>query len=69
MTRAAVDELVAAAEAAAAEADIRGPEQTPFMLSHMAKQSRDATVRINAALVRANARLAGQLAAALASSR
>ena len=69
MTRAAVDELVAAAEAAAAEADIRGPEQTPFMLSHMAKHSRGATVRINAALVRANARLAGELAAALASSR
>jgi pseudouridylate synthase len=69
MTKAAVDELVAAAEAAATEADIRGPEQTPFMLSHMAEHSRGATVRVNTALVRANARLAGELAAALATSR
>ncbi len=69
MTKTAVDELVAAAEAAATEADIRGPEQTPFMLSHMAEHSRGATVRVNTALVRANARLAGELAAALATSR
>ena len=69
MTKAAVDDLVAAAESAAAEADIQGPEQTPFMLSHMAEHSRGATVRINTALVLANARLAGEVAAALATSR
>ncbi len=69
MTKAAVDDLVAAAKSAAAEADIRGPEQTPFMLSHMAEHSRGATVRINTALVLANARLAGEVAAALATSR
>jgi pseudouridine-5'-phosphate glycosidase len=66
MPKRAVDRLVAAAEAAAREAGIGGPQQTPFMLRHMAEHSEGATVRVNRALVLANARLAGQIAAAWA---
>ena len=69
MARAAVEELVAAAEAAAAEGGIQGPGQSPFMLRHMAEHSQGATVRVNRALATANARLAGELAAALATAR
>lgn len=69
MAKAAVDRLVAAAEAAATEAGVWGPEQTPFMLRHMAEASQGATVRVNQALARANARLAAQLAITLAASR
>ena len=61
----AVDRLVRDARVAAEQASIKGPAQTPFMLAHMAEQSAGATVRLNCALVCANARLAGQLAAAL----
>ena len=61
-----VDELVAAAEAAAVAAGITGPAQTPFMLAHMARQSDGATVQVNRALVRANADLAAVIAARLA---
>jgi pseudouridine-5'-phosphate glycosidase len=66
MPKAAVDQLVAAAEAAATAAGIHGPEQTPFMLSHMAKHSNGATVRVNRALALANAGLAAQIAVACA---
>jgi pseudouridylate synthase len=66
MSKAVVEELVAAAGAAATAAGIHGPEQTPFMLSHMAEQSQGATVRVNRALASANACLAGEMAVALA---
>jgi pseudouridine-5'-phosphate glycosidase len=66
MARDRVERLVAAARAAAREAGIRGPAETPFMLRHMADHSGGATVEVNCALVLANAGLAGQLAAALA---
>ncbi len=66
MPKAAVDQLVAAADAAATAAGIHGPEQTPFMLGHMAEHSQGATVRVNRALASTNARLAGEIAAALA---
>ncbi len=68
MPKRVVDELVAAAEAAATGAGIHGPEQTPFMLRHMAERSQGATVRVNRALVAANARLAGAISARLATS-
>jgi pseudouridine-5'-phosphate glycosidase len=64
--RAAGEELVAAADAAASAAGVAGPAQTPFMLAHMAAHSDGATVRVNRALVCANADLAGALAARLA---
>lgn len=66
LSKAMVDQLVAAARAAAAEAGIGGPEQTPFMLGHMAEHSSGATVRVNQALACANARLAGEVAVAFA---
>jgi pseudouridine-5'-phosphate glycosidase len=65
----AVEELVAAAEAGAVAAGITGPAQTPFMLAHMAERSDGATVRVNRALVHANAELAADLAAVLAMRR
>jgi pseudouridine-5'-phosphate glycosidase len=68
MAKAAVDDLVAAARAAADAAGIAGPAQTPFMLAHMAERSQGATVRVNCALAIANARLAGEIARMLAAS-
>ena len=65
MPRVKVERLVEAARAAARARRIRGPAFTPFMLQHMAEHSQGATVRVNCALVLANARLAGALAAAL----
>jgi pseudouridylate synthase len=66
MTKAAVDQLVTAAQAAACEAGVAGPAQTPFMLRHMADRSQGATVRVNRALALANARLAAAIATLLA---
>jgi pseudouridine-5'-phosphate glycosidase len=66
MSKTTVDQLVEAAEAAVTAASIHGPEQTPFMLSHMAEHSEGATVRVNRALALANARLAGEIAVASA---
>jgi pseudouridine-5'-phosphate glycosidase len=65
MARVRVERLVEAARAAARARRIRGAAFTPFMLQHMAEQSQGLTVRVNCALVLANARLAGALAAAL----
>ena len=65
LSKAAVDQLVEAAQAAATAAGVNGPEQTPFMLAHMAERSQGATVRVNGGLARANARLAGAIAAML----
>jgi pseudouridine-5'-phosphate glycosidase len=69
MPRVTVERLVEAARAAARARRIRGPAFTPFMLQHMAEHSQGATVRANCALVLANARLAGALAAQLSASR
>jgi pseudouridine-5'-phosphate glycosidase len=69
LTRNEVEELVAAAEAAAVAAGVVGPAQTPFMLAYMAEHSGGSTARINRALVRANADLAGAIAATMASGR
>ena len=65
MPRVKVERLVETARAVARARRIRGPAFTPFMLQHMAQHSQGATVRVNCALVVANARLAGALAAAL----
>jgi pseudouridine-5'-phosphate glycosidase len=69
MARVKVERLVEAARAAARARRIRGPAFTPFMLQHMAEHSQGATVRVNCALVLANARLGGALAAALCGNR
>ena len=69
MARDRVDRLVADARAAARRAGIRGPAETPFMLRHMADHSHGETVEVNCGLALANAELAGQVAAGLASRR
>lgn len=66
MARVRVERLVEAARAAARARRIRGPAFTPFMLQHMAEHSQGATVRVNCALAVANARLAAELAVAVA---
>jgi pseudouridylate synthase len=66
LAKRAVEWLVEAADAAAATAGVAGPAQTPFMLTHMAASSHGATVRVNRALARANADLAGAIAARMA---
>jgi pseudouridine-5'-phosphate glycosidase len=66
LARDEVDGLVAAAQAAAERAGIRGPAQTPFMLRHMAEGSGGRTVTLNYRLAVANARLGGALACLLA---
>lgn len=60
------------AEAALADAldraersGIRGKEITPFLLAHLAETTEGATLRANLALLRHNARVAAQIAAAL----
>jgi pseudouridine-5'-phosphate glycosidase len=69
MPRATVERLVEGARVAARARRIRGPAYTPFMLQHMAEQSRGVTVRVNCDLVLANVRLAAALAVAVADGR
>lgn len=69
MPRATVERLVEAARLAARGRRIRGPAYTPFMLRHMAEDSRGATVRVNCDLALANVRLAAALAVAVAEQR
>ncbi len=52
---------------AATDARITGRELTPFLLSRMAERSGGATLRANVALLENNARVAAQVACALAS--
>jgi pseudouridylate synthase len=66
MPRATIERLVEGARMAARARRVRGPAYTPFMLQHMAEHSRGATVRVNCDLALANARLAAELAVALA---
>jgi pseudouridine-5'-phosphate glycosidase len=49
--------------AAAEEARVRGKDVTPFLLAWFHEQSRGASLAANVALVRANARLAAEIAA------
>jgi len=62
--RAAVDEAIADAGAAG----IEGPAITPWLLSRIAEITGGGSVRANVALIVNNARVAGQLAVALAGS-
>ncbi|HLX34026.1 MAG TPA: pseudouridine-5'-phosphate glycosidase [Candidatus Limnocylindrales bacterium] len=62
---AATDEAVAGAETAG----IRGPDLTPWLLARVGELTGGASIRANTALIVNNARVAGQIAAALASSR
>lgn len=61
-----VDRLVAAALAEARAAGIRGKDETPFLLAHMAKATNGRTIELNEALVLRNAAVAAALAIELA---
>jgi pseudouridine-5'-phosphate glycosidase len=50
---------------AAAEQHVRGKAVTPFLLDYFHRQTGGASLRVNVALVKANARLAAQVAGAL----
>jgi len=63
------DVLATATEQAQAQADaanIRGPERTPYVLGALADLTSGASVRANTALVQNNARVASEIAVALA---
>lgn len=61
-----VDRAVELAVSRAATRGIRGPAITPFLLAELETITQGASVQANLALLRANARLAGQLAVAYA---
>jgi pseudouridine-5'-phosphate glycosidase len=61
-----VDEIVAAALARAAAEGVRGKALTPYLLAELTRESGGETVRANRALAVANARLAAEVAVALA---
>ena len=63
-------EQVLASALSAAEAEgISGKDVTPFLLDHMHRGTRGASLVANVALVRANARLAAEIAAELSAAR
>jgi pseudouridine-5'-phosphate glycosidase len=63
-----VEPLVADALAAAAAAGVGGQAVTPYVLSHLHRESGGRTEAANKALVAQNARLAGEVAVALAAT-
>jgi pseudouridine-5'-phosphate glycosidase len=64
VARDAVERAIAGAEAAG----VSGPALTPWLLARIATITEGASVRANAALIENNARIAGRVAAALATS-
>ena len=66
MSREETDELVEEATKAAEEEGIHGQGVTPYLLSKMAELSNGVTLDVNEELLRANAKLAAQLALQLA---
>lgn len=64
--QATLDLANAQAEAAADEAAVRGADRTPFILAQIAEFTNGASVTANLALVRNNARVAGEIATAVA---
>lgn len=61
-----VEAAIERALARAAMAGIRGPAVTPFLLSAIAEETRGESIETNVALLRNNARVAAQIARALA---
>jgi pseudouridine-5'-phosphate glycosidase len=68
MEAARVEEAVRACERIAERAGVRGKDVTPFLLSCMAERTDGESLQANLALLEANARLAGEVAAARASA-
>ncbi|HEX8352532.1 MAG TPA: pseudouridine-5'-phosphate glycosidase, partial [Pyrinomonadaceae bacterium] len=64
---AVMEESLSEALAVAASRGISGRELTPFLLAHMSWRSGGATLRANLALLENNARVAAEVAVALAS--
>lgn len=64
-----VADAVRACEAAATEAGVRGKAVTPFLLSCLAERTGGASLESNLALLESNARLAGEVAAAVSAAR
>lgn len=62
-------DLTEAARADAAAAGIRGRDVTPFLLRRLAERSEGATVTVNLRLLEGNARLAAEVAIAIAAQR
>jgi pseudouridine-5'-phosphate glycosidase len=60
-----LDELVDGAISAAAAQHVAGKAVTPFLLSHIAAATHGRSVTLNIALLRSNAAVAGEIAAAL----
>ncbi len=63
-----LDEVLSEALAEAAERNIAGRELTPFLLSRMAENSGGETLKANIALLENNARVAAEIACAIAQS-
>lgn len=61
-----VEQAIARARARAAAAGVRGPAVTPFLLAAMAEETSGESIATNVALLRQNARIAAQIARALA---
>ena len=66
LARGEVELAIGRALARAAAADVRGPAVTPFLLAAMAEETHGESIATNVALLRQNARVAGQVAVALA---
>jgi pseudouridine-5'-phosphate glycosidase len=64
-----VERSIARALARAEEAGVRGPAVTPFLLATMAEETHGESIATNVALLRQNARVAAQVAVALANTR
>jgi pseudouridine-5'-phosphate glycosidase len=62
-----LDEVLVSALAEAADKNISGRELTPYLLSRMAERSEGETLRANIALLENNARVAAEIALAMAS--
>ena len=58
------DRTLTAGLAAAEQAGVQGKDVTPFLLDFFHRETQGASLKANVALVRANARLAGEVAAA-----
>ena len=65
--RQVVEDALASALDEAARTQVAGRELTPFLLKRLADESRGATLRANVALLEQNARVAAEIAVALAS--
>ena len=66
LDRQVVERAIRQAVAAASDARVRGAGTTPWLLSELARVTGGGTIRVNLALLEANARLAAELAVELA---